>query len=202
MRRRLTRRQIQLSAGFAVAMAATAISPWHIWRNSPAPAIAADENTRLAVDLSQRRLVVYDGDEEITDYSVAIGSPKYPTPTGTFSIRKIVWNPPWIPPDREWAKNKEPQAPGAKLNPMRVVKIYFKEPDYYIHGTNAPESIGDAASHACLRMEADDAARLARYLMEHGGQPRSESWFARVLHFRSETETIYLDNPIKLTISD
>lgn len=24
---------------------------------------------------------------------------------------------------------------------MRVVKMYFKEPDYYIHGTNALESI-------------------------------------------------------------
>jgi len=37
--------------------------------------------------------------------------------------------------------------------------------------------------------------------MEHGGQPRSESWFSRVLHFRSETQTVYLDNPIRLTIS-
>jgi lipoprotein-anchoring transpeptidase ErfK/SrfK len=193
---------MQLSAGFAVALAATAIPTSRSWIHSSVPAAAADEGVRLAADLSQRRLTVYSGDEAVTTYGIAIGRPKYPTPTGTFSIQKIVWNPAWIPPDRDWAKNKKPQPPGAEANPMRVVKIYFREPAYYIHGTNDPESIGDAASHGCLRMEADDAATLARYLMEHGGQPRTENWFWRVLHFRSQTQTVYLDNPIRLTISD
>jgi lipoprotein-anchoring transpeptidase ErfK/SrfK len=202
MRRHFTRRQIQLSAGFAVAIAATAIPSARSWFHSAAHATPADEGVRLAADLSQRHLTVYNDGGEVTTYGVAIGSPKYPTPPGTYHIRKIVWNPAWVPPDREWAKKKEPQPPGAAANPMRVVKIYFKEPDYYIHGTNSPESIGEAASHGCLRMEADDAARLARYLMEHGGQPRSESWFSRVLHFRSETQTVYLDNPITLTIAE
>jgi lipoprotein-anchoring transpeptidase ErfK/SrfK len=202
MRRQLTRRQVQLSAGFVVALAATAVPSWRTL-HSPAPAIrTADEDVRLAVDLSQRRLVVYSNGEQVTAYGVAIGRPKYPTPTGAFSVRKIVWNPAWVPPDVGWAKDKEPQSPGARANPMRVVKIYFREPDYYIHGTNDPESIGDAASHGCLRMEAGEAADLARYLMEHGGQPRSESWFSRVLHFRSESRTVYLDAPVRLTIAD
>jgi lipoprotein-anchoring transpeptidase ErfK/SrfK len=200
MRRQFTRRRIHLSAGFAVALAATAIPTSRTLTHSPAH--AADEDVRLAVDLSQRHLTVLNADSEVTTYGVAIGSRKYPTPTGSFSIQKIVWNPAWIPPDRDWAKNKTPQAPGAEANPMRVVKIYFREPAYYIHGTNNPESIGEAASHGCLRMEADDAARLARYLMEHGGQPRSENWFWRVLHFRSQTQTVYLDNPVRLTISE
>jgi lipoprotein-anchoring transpeptidase ErfK/SrfK len=182
-------------------LAATAIPTTRTWLRSPAPVKHTDEDVHLAVDLSQRRLTVLNGDEEVTTYGVAIGAPKYPTPTGTFSVQKIVWNPAWIPPDRDWAKHKEPQPPGSTLNPMRVVKIYFREPDYYIHGTNAPASIGDAASHGCLRMEADDAARLARHLMEHGGQPRSESWFWRVLRFRSQSQTVYLDNPIRLRIS-
>src|SRR5262249_55529079 len=137
MRRQFTRRRrIQLSAGFAVALAASAISPWRTWLGSPTRASAADESTRLSVDLSDRKLVVYANDSAVTNYSVAIGAPKYPTPTGTFSVRKIVWNPAWIPPNSDWAKDKQPQDPGSKLNPMRVVKIYFKEPDYYIHGTN------------------------------------------------------------------
>src|SRR5205823_7463270 len=121
---------------------------------------------------------------------------------GNFHIRRIVWNPAWVPPAVSWARDKKPEAPGASKNPMKVVKIFFQEPDYYIHGTDEVESLGEAASHGCLRMHPDDAYTLARFLMERGGQPRDESWFWRILHFRSETKTVYLQNPIPLTITD
>jgi lipoprotein-anchoring transpeptidase ErfK/SrfK len=156
---------------------------------------------RLQASLAERRLYIYDGDQTIA-FGVAIGSGSKPTPTGTFAIRKIVWNPAWVPPDEQWARDKKPQPPGARDNPMKVVKIFFQEPDYYIHGTDRLESLGEAASHGCLRMHPDDAYRVARYLMEHGGAPRDESWFWRVLRFRSETKTVYLGNPIALTITD
>lgn len=123
-----------------------------------------------------------------------------PTPAGDFNIHRIVGNPAWIPPDEPWAKGKKPQPPGAAANPMKLVKIFFKGPDYYIHGTNEVESLGEAESHGCLRMDPDDAYRVARYLMEHGGQPRDESWFWRVVHFRSETKTVYLDTPVPMTV--
>ena len=73
-------------------------------------------------------------------------------------MNRIVWNPPWNPPDEAWAANEEPAAPGASDNPMKVVKIYFKEPDYYIHGTGSLSSLGGAVSHGCLRMAPSDAA--------------------------------------------
>ena len=98
-------------------------------------------------------------------------------------------------------EEQEAAAGGAKANPMKVVKMFFKEPDYYIHGTGDVESLGEAASHGCLRMDPDDAYLVARYLMDHGGSPRDENWFWRILHFRSETKTVYLDNPIPLTIT-
>jgi hypothetical protein len=85
---------------------------------------------------------------------------------------------------------------------MKVVKIFFREPDYYIHGTDDIESLGSAASHGCLRMHPDDAYRVARYLMDHGGQPRDENLFWRILHFRRETKTVYLQNPIPMTVVD
>ena len=113
-----------------------------------------------------------------------------------------MWNPAWIPPDRAWAGDKVPQAPGDPDNPMKVVKIFFREPDFFIHGTGATGSLGTAASHGCLRMHPDDAYRVARYLMVNGGQPRDENWFWRVLHFRSQTKTVYLDHPIAITVTD
>jgi len=156
---------------------------------------------RLVADLSARQLHLYEGDELVKSYAVAIGSPKYPTPRGSYRIRKIVWNPAWIPPDSKWARKETPKGPGERGNPMKVAKIFFKEPDYYIHGTGDTESLGDAASHGCLRMAPNDVAEVGQYVMEHGGQPRDESWFRRIFRFRSQTKVIYLDNPVPITVT-
>jgi lipoprotein-anchoring transpeptidase ErfK/SrfK len=161
----------------------------------------SDPEVSLVANLSERKLVIREGSADVEAFPISVGRGSKPTPRGAYLIRKIVWNPAWIPPDEEWAKDKRPQPPGAKDNPMKLVKIFFKEPDYYIHGTSEVESLGEAASHGCLRMHPDDAYRVARYLMEHGGQPRDESWFWRVLHFRSQTKTVYLDHPIPLAVT-
>jgi lipoprotein-anchoring transpeptidase ErfK/SrfK len=186
--------------GGIIVIAAIAAIPF--LRRTPAgAAVAVDTGgLRVVANLNERKLYLKMGEETIETYPVAIGQPQYPTPRGTYLIRRVVWNPAWIPPDRGWAKDKEPQEPGARANPMKLVKMFFREPDYYIHGTGDIESLGDAASHGCLRMDPDDAYRVARYLMEHGGQPRDEAWYRRILHFRSETKTVYLDNPIPMSV--
>jgi lipoprotein-anchoring transpeptidase ErfK/SrfK len=188
-------RRTALVVGVALAAGAFGINAT---RASAAP--ETDPSLSLVANLEQRTLTLSVGDSTLVTYPVAIGKSSKPTPRGSFKIRKIVWNPAWIPPDEDWAKNKKPQPPGAKANPMKVVKMFFKEPDYYIHGTGDVESLGDAASHGCLRMDPDDAYRVARYVMEHGGSPRDENWFWRIMHFRSETKTVYLDNPIPIRV--
>lgn len=155
----------------------------------------------LRVDLTSNMLYVYQGDKEKSSYVVSPGKDAHPTPRGDFRIRKLVWNPPWVPPDEEWAKNKTPKPAGHPQNPMKVVKIFFKEPDYYIHGTSEVDKLGMPASHGCLRMSPEDAGEVARWLMEHGGEPRNESWFKRIFRFRSQTKVVYLKNPISLTIT-
>jgi lipoprotein-anchoring transpeptidase ErfK/SrfK len=157
----------------------------------------------LEAQLGARILTVRVGDEKVKTYAVAVGQDKYPTPIGTFKIQKIVWNPSWTPPpDSKWAKGKTAKGPGDAGNPMKVVKIFFNDPDYYIHGTDDVESLGDAASHGCLRMAPDDVADLAKLIMEKGGQPHDENWFWRIMHFRRQEKVVYLDNPIPLTISE
>ena len=122
----------------------------------------------IKVDLSERLLRVYEGGKVVKTYGVAIGTKKHPTPTGTFRTGRIEWNPRWIPPDSWWARNERPRNPGDPKNPMQGVKIDFREPAYFIHGTNAPGSIGSAASHGCLRMEVSQAKSLARRIQKHG----------------------------------
>lgn len=165
--------------------------------------VVAEAPLVLKANITARILVVQRGDSTLKTYAVAVGQDQYPTPIGSFTIRKIVWNPSWRPPpDADWAKGKTAKGPGHPGNPMKVVKIFFQEPDYYIHGTGDVESLGSAASHGCLRMDPDEVADLAKIIMEHGGQPREENWFWRIIHSRRKEKVVYLNNPIALTISD
>ncbi|HXD47137.1 MAG TPA: L,D-transpeptidase [Gemmatimonadaceae bacterium] len=195
-RRRWARTAAATAALLTAASATVAATRAH----ARSAAAVDDPGVSVVANLERRELSIMNGNSVAETFPVAIGRGSKPTPPGHYTIRKIIWNPAWVPPDKDWAKGKKPQAPGAKGNPMRLVKIFFKEPDYYIHGTDDVESLGSAASHGCLRMDPDDAYRVARYLMENGGSPRDESWFWRVLHFRSETKTVYLDNPIPMTV--
>jgi len=129
----------------------------------------SDPPMRLVVSLSARDLKVIENGDVTATYGVAVGRPSHPTPTGSFETGDIVWNPSWTPPPTDWARNKTYQPPGAASNPMQGVKIYFQAPYYFIHGTNDPGSIGEAASHGCIRMTADDAVELAHRIQHAGG---------------------------------
>ena len=130
---------------------------------------ATDAPITLELSLSARALRVVENGSTVATYGVAIGRPAHPTPTGSFRTGEIEWNPSWTPPPTKWAENKRYQPPGAESNPMQAVKIYFRAPYYFIHGTNNPESIGEAASHGCIRMVPDDARALAQRIERAGG---------------------------------
>lgn len=164
------------------------------------PVRGPDDALVLSADLTLRRLTVMRGGEVVKEYDVAVGQPRYPTPTGSFSIRKIVWNPGWVPPDEGWARGKRPVPPGHPGNPMKLVKIFFQEPDYYLHGTDAVESLGEAASHGCLRMDPNDAGELALLLMDNAGVSRDWDWVKGILHLGSE-RVVSLATPAPLTIT-
>lgn len=154
---------------------------------------AQAEPLRIEVDLSAKMLSIYDDAGRLETYRVAVGTDEHPTPEGTFEVRKIIWNPSWVPPpDAEWAEDETRKEPGDEDNPMKVAKIFFDEPDYYIHGSDATDSIGSEASHGCLRMDPDDVAELARRLMEQGGEGRSADWYERIRSSNS-TEQVILD---------
>lgn len=165
------------------------------------PVAKAADAPSMVADLSLKQLSLKVGDSVVQTYYFANGQDKYPTPTGSFTIRKLTWNPSWTPPpDAKWAKNKTAKDPGDPANPMKVVKIFFKEPDYYIHGTGDVESIGQAASHGCLRMDPDEVMEVGKWVMEHGGSMQSENWFWRIIHSRNQEKVIYLSQPIPITV--
>ena len=160
---------------------------------------ASADSLRLEVDRSENQLRALIGDEELARYAVSVGTDEYPTPEGTFSIRKIVWNPTWVPPDEKWAKGKTAREPGDPKNPMKRVKMFFQQPDYYIHGTGDEDKLGKPASHGCIRMSPEDVTELAKLVMEHGGKPQPEPWYRRVLHSRA-TKVVMLAEPVTIDI--
>lgn len=168
-----------------------------------APANAIDDSAaslKLVVDLSDRQIAVVKDGETIETYPVAIGKPSYPTPKGSFSIRRIIWNPRWVPPDSPWAKKKKATPPGHPDNPMGKVKIFFSEPDYYIHGTRNTDSLGQAESHGCLRMRNGDVVALAQQVMAAGGKPVEASWVRRLVNRVRSTREVRLSTPVPLTV--
>lgn len=158
--------------------------------------------TRLEVDLSERRLELYHGGDVVNTYPIAVGEPEHPTPTGAFRIDRIVWNPGWMPPDAEWAQDEERRDPDDPENPMVGAKLFFEYPDYYIHGTDEPHTLGDAASHGCIRMDPGEVKDLARWVQEHGGEPRDDAWFRRVGRNDGTSHTVTLPDPVPITIRD
>ncbi len=180
-----------------------------VWAGMPVfgaakPAAFADAAPRstfaLEVDVSERRLYVKEDGEVVRTYLVAVGRPGNPTPRGTFRVRHLIWNPRWVPPDADWAKEKTAKAPGDPRNPMGRVKIFFREPDYYIHGTRELDSLGEAESRGCIRMRNSDVVSLARLVMSKGGTPRDPSWFRRVLNRVTRSQEVYLERSVTLTV--
>jgi lipoprotein-anchoring transpeptidase ErfK/SrfK len=164
-----------------------------------APVRDPDAPLWLEASLSSRKLTVMKGDSVVKQYDVAVGHPNHPTPTGSFTVRKLIWNPAWVPPDEKWARGKKPTPPGAKNNPMKMVKIFFQEPDYYIHGTGAVESLGEAASHGCLRMDPNEAGEVALMLMDNSGTAKDWDWVKGILHL-GEQRAVGLATPVTMVV--
>jgi hypothetical protein len=110
---------------------------------------------RIHVDLSRRRLTVYDGDRAVLREPVAVGQPGAPTPTGLYFTTVL-------------AEPDDPSGPYGRyaygLSAYSEVYEEFAGGDgqVAIHGTNAPSLIGQAVSHGCIRMENPAITKLAR----------------------------------------
>ena len=158
-----------------------------------APAALAE--LHLEIDRSGRELMAILDGEVVQRYAISVGKSEHPTPTGVFKIRKVIWNPSWKPPDEKWARGKTAKPPGHPDNPMKRVKMFFKEPDYYIHGSDDL----DGESHGCIRMGPQDVTELGQLVMSHGGKPMPEPWYRRVFRRRT-TKVVYLTAPVPVRI--
>ena len=143
---------------------AAAVSAYKAARGLPSDGLVDGATLELLIgsiriDLSERKLYHYQDGGLVESYSVAVGMPSYPTPTGSFEIISKVRDPSWTPPDSPWARGMEPVPPGPG-NPLGTRWMGISSPSVGIHGTYASGSIGTAASHGCIRMYLSEAEEL------------------------------------------
>lgn len=177
----------------AVAAAAAALPAW-----AQEPSAAPGAPLRLELNLPENRLRVFEGDSLLKSYRVSVGKPGHDTPDGEYRIETAEWNPWWRPPPREWARDDRPTPPGPN-NPMGRVKLFFA-PLYYIHGTPDAESIGQPASHGCVRMLNRDVVELARLLHARAGGSIGQAEITRVLARPGQSRASRLASPVALSV--
>jgi lipoprotein-anchoring transpeptidase ErfK/SrfK len=106
----------------------------------------------VVISIPDRKLAVLEDGEVIAQFPVAVGAATSPSPEGNFEIVSRVAHPTYYHPGVV--------IPAGKDNPLGTRWLGLNEKGFGIHGTNAPRSIGRAASHGCIRLRNRDMEKL------------------------------------------
>jgi lipoprotein-anchoring transpeptidase ErfK/SrfK len=115
----------------------------------------------IVISTEERRLYYVTQRGEAIQYGVGVGRPGFEW-SGTKSISsKRMW-PDWRPPAE--MLRRRPDLPrymaGGPDNPLGARALYLGSSLYRIHGSNEPETIGQAVSSGCIRMTNEDVIDL------------------------------------------
>ena len=115
----------------------------------------------IAISRSERKLRLFKDLKLAKVYEVAIGAAGFDTPAGLHEIESKAANPAWYVPNRPWAGDLAGKVipAGDPRNPIAARWMGFYD-GAGIHGTYDPGSIGQAASHGCIRMRIRDVVDL------------------------------------------
>jgi lipoprotein-anchoring transpeptidase ErfK/SrfK len=115
----------------------------------------------IVISTEQRRLYYVTQRGEAIQYGVGVGRPGFEW-AGTKTVTmKREW-PDWRPPAA--MLKRRPDLPrfmeGGPDNPLGARAMYLGSSIYRIHGSNEPETIGQAVSSGCIRMTNEDVVDL------------------------------------------
>lgn len=119
--------------------------------------LPVDREVYLVLRLGERRVYVYEGDQVRASYRVAIGRPDYPTPVGEFEVFQMIENPVWRNP---WTGEVRSAGANSALGLRWIGFTQVEEGIIGFHGTPTVSSIGQAASHGCVRMRNEDVVAM------------------------------------------
>jgi lipoprotein-anchoring transpeptidase ErfK/SrfK len=115
----------------------------------------------ILVNTSERRLYFVLPDHQAIKYGVGVGRPGFSWAGVSHIANKREW-PDWTPPAQ--MLKRRPDLPrhmaGGIDNPLGARAMYIAGTLYRIHGSNEPDTIGQAVSSGCIRMTNDDVVDL------------------------------------------
>jgi len=115
----------------------------------------------IVVDTAERRLYLVQGGGQALRYGIGVGRDGFRWGGVHHISAKKEW-PEWTPPREMLARR--PDLPrhmvGGIENPLGARALYLGSTLYRIHGSNEPETIGQAVSSGCFRMTNDDVVDL------------------------------------------
>ncbi len=115
----------------------------------------------IVVNTNERRLYYVLGNGQAIQYGVGVGRPGFEWSGAKTITMKREW-PDWRPPPQ--MLKRRPDLPrhmaGGPDNPMGARGLYLGSSLYRIHGSNEPETIGQAVSSGCIRMTNEDVMDL------------------------------------------
>lgn len=115
----------------------------------------------IIIRTGERRLYLVLPDHQALKYGVGVGRPGFTWAGVTHIGYKREW-PDWTPPPQ--MLRRRPDLPrhmeGGPDNPLGARAMYLAGTLYRIHGSNEPDTIGQAVSSGCIRMTNDDVIDL------------------------------------------
>lgn len=160
------------------------------------------QGLRFEVDISDRKIRMFQNDQLKATHDVAVGTEKWPTPTGEWEFHRVDLNPEWVPPkSEEWAKDEKRAAPGSPDNPMGRARLVYRMPNT-VHGTDDLNSLGKASSHGSIRVANEVVLQLAEVLLKAGGAWEGPQWFQQMTQNRTEEYQIKLDQRIPIKVQE
>jgi lipoprotein-anchoring transpeptidase ErfK/SrfK len=115
----------------------------------------------IVINTAERRLYLVLGDGEALRYGIGVGRDGFRWGGVHRISAKREW-PDWTPPREMLARR--PDLPrhmrGGIENPLGARALYLGSTLYRIHGSNEPETIGQAVSSGCFRMTNEDVVDL------------------------------------------
>ena len=123
--------------------------------------LAAKFANVIVVDRDGKKLHLYEHLRFAKAYTIAVGQIGLETPAGRYEIESKAVNPGWLVPNKPWAGDLAGKLipPGDPENPIKARWMEFFD-GAGIHGTDDVASLGEAASHGCIRMAIPDVIEL------------------------------------------
>ena len=115
----------------------------------------------LIVNRSAFQLTLYKNLKPAKTYGIAVGQVGLETPAGLYHIQNKAIDPAWSVPNSDWAGDLAGTVVpgGTPQNPLKARWMGVYD-GVGVHGTDANDSIGTAASHGCIRMRIPEVIEL------------------------------------------